>query len=276
MTKAENTLNLGALPLSSRGVGPSLPRGAATRAVYCCAFLGWVAVGCGGDAGFGESGGETSQVREPERGTASEGSKSPTVADTDGETNAPFDGLIPGYQPVAYPEGPYGVLAGSRIANLSWLGLRDPVEAGFDMKRAEPISLSDFYNPDGDGNVELILFNAVALWCSACQLEYREIDSTGLYEEYGPRGLEIVGVLFEDLDSREPKYEDMTTWTEAFNVDFPFVMDPGFTTGAYFDKSATPMNMVIDARTMEILVSYTGYSADIFDKIDRELSARGR
>jgi hypothetical protein len=62
---------------------------------------------------------------------------------------------------------------------------------------------------------------------------------------------------------------------DAFQVPFPLVIDPGFKTGAYFETDATPMNMLIDTRTMQILDITMGYDTaqpDVYwSKIDRWL-----
>ena len=48
-------------------------------------------------------------------------------------------------QRAAYPEGPYGRGVGATIANLSFLGWRDPVQAGYDPTKLERISLCLLY-----------------------------------------------------------------------------------------------------------------------------------
>jgi hypothetical protein len=40
------------------------------------------------------------------------------------------------------------------------------------------------------------------------------------------------------------------------------VLDPGFKMGAYFDSDATPLNLLIDVRTMTIVLVTMGYSTD--------------
>ncbi len=83
-------------------------------------------------------------------------------------------------------------------------------------------------------------------------------------------------MLYEDNNSDPSRFVDMSNWAQAFSVAFPFVNDPGFKTGRYFDRSATPMNMLVDARSMQIVDVGTGYRPAMFDEIDARLAERGR
>lgn len=164
----------------------------------------------------------------------------------------------------AYPEGPYGRGKGAVIANLSFLGWRNPQASNFDPNKLEKVELADFYNPGGTTNdVKLILLNASAVWCSVCRSEYRHISSANIYASYRPRGLEMLGVLFEDANYNPAKPSDLVVWGGPDGYDLPFglVLDPAFKTGSYFESDATPMNMLIDARTMQILDVTMGYNA---------------
>jgi hypothetical protein len=184
--------------------------------------------------------------------------------------------LAPGYVDASYPNGPYGFVQGSVVPNMDFLGWASPSDTGYDLERIESIHLGQFYDPDGDKGIELLMVNASAVWCTVCQAEFLDLREAGVYAELKPRGLEVLGVLFEDSDALPARYSDMQTWARVFEVAFPFVIDPGFKMGAFFDRSATPMNMVIDARTMELLISMTGYNPELYEWIERELTARGR
>ena len=56
--------------------------------------------------------------------------------------------------------------------------------------------------------------------------------------------------------------QDLKNWgvASAHAVKFPLVLDPGFKVGAYFDSDATPLNMLIDVRTMTIVQITMGIS----------------
>jgi hypothetical protein len=179
----------------------------------------------------------------------------------------------------AYPEGPFGRGVGAIIANLKFLGWRDPAKAGYDPNKLEEVSLADFYNPDGvAGRPRLIMLNASAVWCSVCKVEYRHMINTDVYGTRKPKGIEIIGVLFEDARNNPAKPSDLVIWggPDGFNVPFPLVLDPGFKSGAYFESDATPMNMLIDASNMRILDITMGYNSakpeEYWNRIDAWLA----
>jgi hypothetical protein len=82
--------------------------------------------------------------------------------------------------------------------------------------------------------------------------------------EYGPayraKGVEFVGALFEDNNSDPAKPSDLATWAKAYDVVFPFVLDPALKFGNFFDREATPMEMILDASNMQILSIQTGWA----------------
>ncbi len=213
-----------------------------------------------------EEGAEASGVDEEADGQSDE------ARDSVGEALA----QAPGFVPFAYPAPPYGVRTGAILENLEFLGWHDPMAAGFDLNAAQTVSLADFYDPDGQKGIELLMINAVAVWCGVCRTEYADIRSDGIYAEYAPRGLEVLGILFEDNEGGPADYTDLINWSNSYQVNFPFVLDPGFKTGVYFDRSATPMNMLVDARTMQILSVMTGYNPQVYEVIDGLLAERGR
>lgn len=156
---------------------------------------------------------------------------------------------------MAYPPGPYGTNRGSTIQNLSFLGWKHPDQAGYDPSKFETIQLSDFYDPDGHTGVKLLAINASAVWCSVCRREYQEMHSNDVYASMRAMGLEILGTLFEDNNYFPAQPQDLKNWgaLSTHAVTFPLGLDPGFKLGAYFDSDATPLNMLIDVRTMTIV-----------------------
>jgi hypothetical protein len=196
------------------------------------------------------------------------------------ETTAPVapSGASRGnFQPIgAYPAGPYGAERGAVIEDLSFIGWHDPVRAGFDLANLERVGFSDFYDPNGT-ETELIVLNASAVWCPACRLEMATIDQRDMAAAYRASKVAIVGTLFEDRTGAPAKPEDLVLWASQLNftVDFPLVLDPALQLGPYFSQSVTPLNLVIDARTMKILQVYMGYSEGLWLYVDSELEARG-
>ncbi|MEP7051929.1 MAG: hypothetical protein ABJB12_16310, partial [Pseudomonadota bacterium] len=110
--------------------------------------------------------------------------------------------------------------------------------------------------------VKLLAVNASAVWCSVCRSEYVDMKTKGTYAAYRAKGVEMLGALFEDNGYYPAQPSDLQNWGSASShaVTFPLVLDPSFKLGAYFDSDATPLNMLIDVRTMTIVSITMGYS----------------
>ena len=178
----------------------------------------------------------------------------------------------------SYPEGPYGNEPGSISGDLTFPeGWLDPTAMGYDLSKLVPISLSDFYAPEGldeaGERTELILLNASALWCQACKVEHKELPKK--YREFRPRGLQILGALFQDGAYAPAQPKHLAAWTAAYKTNFPMALDPEFQMGALGSAGSAPLNVIIDARTMKILKIVIGDQPDItWGFIETELTKR--
>lgn len=189
------------------------------------------------------------------------------------------------YQHRPYPEPPYGVGVGATLENFEVLGWRAPGNLSLSCSPSaenpplERIDLAEFFDPSGTKGLELLVVNMSAVWCTVCRAEFRLFDQEQVYAELRPRGAEFVGFLFEDRDHEPARPSDLACWADNFRVDFPMLLDPGFKTGRYFVSDATPMNLVVDARNMQILRQYPGGGGAIDDLlafVRGELAERGR
>jgi thiol-disulfide isomerase/thioredoxin len=212
-------------------------------------------------------------------GCGSEPLESPVAGEDTAIPPAPAGASDGAFRPVAtYPAGPYGSERGSIIADHSFLGWRDPVRSGFDETRLEEVRFSDFYGAGARrGATELIVVNASAVWCPACRSEMAAIARENLADEYRLRNVVLLCTLFEDVSGAPAKPLDLALWGNGLNftVDFPLVLDPGLKLGPYFSESVTPLNLVIDGRTMEILEVFMGYSGALWSYVDNVLTQRG-
>ena len=172
-----------------------------------------------------------------------------------------------------YPAGPYGTGKGATIENLSFLGWRHPDSAGYDTSKFETVRLSDFYDPDGHTGIKLLAINASAVWCGVCRAEYQDMNATQVYSTFFAKGVEILGTLFEDNGYYPAQPQDLKNWgvLSTHAVKFPLVLDPGFKMGAYFDSDATPLNMLVDVRTMKIVSLTMGYSTTYWAQVQTQL-----
>jgi len=136
------------------------------------------------------------------------------------------------------------------------------------------VRLSDFYNPDGRSDLKLLAVNASAVWCSVCRAEYEDMNANATYRTYRAKGVEFLGTLFEDNSYFPAQPADLMRWGQVstHDVKFPLVLDPGFKMGAYFDSDATPLNLVIDLRTMTIVLVTMGYSTTYWGTVQTLLN----
>jgi hypothetical protein len=190
-------------------------------------------VGCGDDS----------------EGTPDEGSDT-WDGGTEAEEDVPADEAIqdrtPPDEPIGpddYPPGPYGVVPGTRIDNLQFVDLEGNV-----------LRLSDIY---ADRSVKLLWIYATAGWCSACGAESSALDD--VWDAYNPDGLQILGAIFEDGSGNPATVRYANSYEGRYDWPFPAVADQEFALGRYFDKLATPMNMLIDLTDMEILRIEVGW-----------------
>jgi hypothetical protein len=172
-----------------------------------------------------------------------------------------------------YAPPPYGTDQGSTAANACFRGWRRPNVTDHTASTLESISFGSFYSPDESSDTELILVNTAALWCSVCQVEHRDLPRR--YQELAPRGLEIIGALFQDASAEPADLSDLEAWVETFDVPFPMVLDPSYQMGAYASAETAPLNLLIDARTMRILRKYVGDQGSVlWPFVDEELARR--
>ncbi len=178
------------------------------------------------------------------------------------------------YQKQDYPAGPYGTGLHSTLENFSFLGWHDPKAANYDVGKLEQVSLGEYYNPDGRSNLKLIWINASAVWCGVCRAEMEDIKNNGVHAAFAPKGVQLLVTLFEDNKSGPAKPSDLRNWGLApeHAIDYPLVLDPGFKLGAFFNSDATPLNMLVDAKTMKVLDATMGYSTDYWQRVDRLLA----
>ena len=173
------------------------------------------------------------------------------------ELDQPVEVVEEEYTPLLdlYPPAPYGKVVGSIIRNHKFL----------DPQHSKSRKLSSIYNPDGTKDKTVLIMNASAGWCSVCKAEAIELKKE--YATYKDQGLEIWFTLFEDYEGKPATVGFWSKWIASIKADYPTLLDTAFELGEYFSVEATPLNMVIDLKTMKIVYMQTG-----FDKVGMENS----
>lgn len=174
----------------------------------------------------------------------------------------------------SYPSGPYGTEPGAVAENFCFEGLRRPnaERVKEQVERLEKLSFGSFYDPTRE-RYELILVNSAAIWCSACQVEHQTLPARA--RELEADGLLILSALFQDAKRNPATTDDLVAWIETFDPSFPMVLDPDYQLGAYASAETAPLNLVIDARNMQILQKFIGDQASVlWPYLEKELADR--
>lgn len=156
-----------------------------------------------------------------------------------------------------YPAGPYGTRERSVLEDLTFVA---PDGSRF--------SLADVH---ADGGNRLILVSTAAGWCTACIEEQPRLQA--LHREYYARGLFVLVSVFEDAGFAPATAALAADWRARYALDLAVVADPDFVFAPYYDPTLTPMTMIVDAETMEIVWKITGWDQSSVEAI---LAARLR
>ncbi len=144
-----------------------------------------------------------------------------------------------------YPPPPYGTGVGDIIDDLA-----------FTDAAGETVRLSDFYR-----TAKAIVLVSTSAWCHFGRVEARELNP--FWERYAPEELVLLYTLYQDenRNSPGPPTPALAERFEAqLGLDYPILLDEDFLMEPYFARRATPLNMVIDPRTMRIRYREVGYS----------------
>jgi hypothetical protein len=86
-----------------------------------------------------------------------------------------------------------------------------------------------------------------------------------------------MSALFQDQDGNPAGFDDLTAWAERFGTNFPFVLDPNYSFGAYASAETAPLNLVFDASTMVLLERFIGdQPGALWPFVEGELARRQR
>ena len=112
-----------------------------------------------------------------------------------------------------------------------------------------------------------VLLNFWATWCGPCKIEMPWFVE--LQNEYGPQGLQIVGVAMDDSSK-----EDIAKFARDMGVNYPVLLGKEAVGDAYGGVPALPESFFIsrDGRIVDKIMGLRG-KADIEDSIKKALEA---
>lgn len=151
----------------------------------------------------------------------------------------------------SYPAAPYGAGVGQVVENGSFRGRK----GGLTTPR-ETFDLASYYAMRASGKRYLVL-NVAAFWCSPCKEEAKEMQSR-IVPTYEPKGVAFLTVVLEDAARQPATDTNVDTWIQTYGLTFPVANDDDGYVTQFFDKSAMPLNMIIDLQTMKIVTKVVG------------------
>lgn len=161
----------------------------------------------------------------------------------------------------AYPQDHIGTrqrvqrTPGDRIANLAFRGYR-----GGKVGELETLSLADYYDPDATDHRALYIFSA-ASWCSICARVAQDLESRG--PELESRGARILVMLVNgEEQGAGPSLTELDKWAARHPMALDLAVDVKATALGAYGLQGVPFNLLIDARSMEILDAQVG-EADV-------------
>ncbi len=151
----------------------------------------------------------------------------------------------------SYPPAPYGTNVGQVVENGTFRGRK----GGLATPR-ETFDLASYYAMRTAGKRYLVL-NVAAFWCSPCKEEAKEMQSR-VVPTYGPKGVAFLTVILEDAARQPATDANVDTWIQTYGLTFPVANDEDGYVTQFFDKSAMPLNMILDLQTMKIVTKVVG------------------
>ncbi|HEY3874876.1 MAG TPA: TlpA disulfide reductase family protein [Candidatus Kapabacteria bacterium] len=90
---------------------------------------------------------------------------------------------------------------------------------------------------------KVVMLNFWATWCPPCRKEIPEFAE--LQQEYGPAGIQFVGIAMDDEGASTVK-----PWLTTHSVSYPILLPDGKVADAYGVNSSIPVTFVIDKNGM--------------------------
>jgi len=185
------------------------------------------------------------------------------LSDGGGNQTCSADRYAPSTSCGAHPAGPHGSAPGEILGSFS-PALKDC--------NLSPVKLREV-----SCNSDLLLVSIGAGWCQPCIEEMKTMEKQ-VHARFCGRGLGIVAVLFQDERRDIPTSAFCASWRQTFGLTFPVLIDQlQQTTGLMDYKTGTPLNLLIDPKTMKILFRWSGEVPRGLDQqIDLELKKLGK
>lgn len=155
-----------------------------------------------------------------------------------------------------YPPGPYGAAVGQVLPpDLSWQGF--PANSA----QAGTVSIGDYLDCDGSKGVHALLLITSATWCGVCQQEadVLEAETQG---QLAALGAHVITLMIEGSSYQPATTATAQAWKDSFGlVSSAVVADPDISM-AITSSFGTPLEVVVDPRTMKVVDRQEGWAGD--------------
>lgn len=135
-----------------------------------------------------------------------------------------------------------GILLLFLAGMILFVGCSDVVESA--AKKAPDFSLQDINNRTvrlSDYENKIVILNFFGTWCSPCRTEIP--DFIELMNEYGNKGFVIIGISLD-----KSGVDTVKDFANQYNINYPILLDDGFTSGAYGPIHGIPSTFIIDKK----------------------------
>jgi hypothetical protein len=155
-----------------------------------------------------------------------------------------------------YPAGPYGAAVGQVLPpTLSWQGFPE------NASQQATVSITDYFDCDGSKGIHALLLITSATWCGVCQQEadVLEAETQGQLAALGAR---VVTLMIENASYQPATAATAQAWKDNFGlVSSAVVADPEISM-ATTPSFGTPLEVVVDPRTMKVVERQEGWAGD--------------
>lgn len=167
-------------------------------------------------------------------------------------------------------------VSGNRMPNFRFWGRvnLDPSTKTASSGDLAPIQLSDFYDPMGT-KFRVLRLVVAARWCGPCNQEADYIVQNQIPEALAAQGGFFLQLLLDGLSGGDPATKaDLDTWISAtpsygHSLNFSAALDGDSKMEAFWQSNGIPENIMIDARSMEILSHEAGFGMNIQSDVQK-------
>lgn len=160
---------------------------------------------------------------------------------------------------VAYPTKGFGTqarkgtVAGGVFKNYKFYGYPNGDGSG----GLQAISMAKYLDPEMR-NYKVIVLSVTGNWCTYCRQETAEIIAKN--EVFKGKKIAMMQAVAEGKTANVPATkENFDDWVKGYSHNFDVFLDDGERNlSPYFASGGLPFNLVMDARTMEILAANNG------------------